>query len=216
MRRPPRVATWLLQRLACGPEGEALAGDLIEQYQRGRSAVWYHAQVAWAIVAGAAEDARQHYVLAIRAVILWYLLAWITAQVALEVYGLFGQWIWNWTVAHDWNVLRIVWFGRVRWTSPPLLLMSCVNSAMIGWVIARFHPRHVGSTLLTTAAVMIAYVLARPGWPAGLWPLLFAPMPFIPTIPYLIALIGAPLGLVCGGLLAGARNASSIVEGGPA
>src|SRR5262245_60990147 len=76
MRRPPRIATWLLQRLGSGPDREALAGDLIEQYQRGRSAAWYYAQAVWAVVAGAAYDARHHYVLAIRAVVIWYVLAW--------------------------------------------------------------------------------------------------------------------------------------------
>ena len=86
MRRPRRMATWLLQRLTSGPEREALAGDLFEHYQRGRSAAWYNAQVLWAIVAGAVYDVAQHDILAIRAVVIWYVLAWMTAELALNAY----------------------------------------------------------------------------------------------------------------------------------
>jgi hypothetical protein len=46
---PPRVATWLLRRLAAGWHSESLEGDLIEQYAQGRSQLWYWRQVAIAI-----------------------------------------------------------------------------------------------------------------------------------------------------------------------
>ena len=35
---PPILATKLLGQLVSGPHGDALAGDLIEQYRQGRSA----------------------------------------------------------------------------------------------------------------------------------------------------------------------------------
>jgi PadR family transcriptional regulator PadR len=38
VRVPPRLATWLLLSLGSGPFADALAGDLSEEYQRGRSA----------------------------------------------------------------------------------------------------------------------------------------------------------------------------------
>src|SRR5437773_2937636 len=68
--QPPRVATWLVYRLASGPKRESLIGDLIEQHHRGRSAVWYWGQVLSAILAGAARDARAHKMLTIRGVIV--------------------------------------------------------------------------------------------------------------------------------------------------
>jgi hypothetical protein len=198
MRRPPRIATWLLQRLASGPEREALAGDLIEQYQRGGSSILYNAQVLWAIVAGAVDDARQHYLLAIRAVVVWYVLAWITAELALKLYGLLGLWMWNWTVAHDWDALRVIWFGRVRWGTPPLLLMSCVNAAAIGWVIARLHRRHVAAVTLTCTTAMVVYALTAP---TRLWPIVFAPAPFLANVHYAVAVCAAPISLLMGGVL---------------
>ncbi len=45
--KPPRVATWLLERL--GPTNGPLAGDLVEEHRRGRSAAWYWRQVVVAI-----------------------------------------------------------------------------------------------------------------------------------------------------------------------
>lgn len=48
-RAPPAVATWILQHLGAGTHQEALAGDLIEQYARGRSRLWYWQQALIAI-----------------------------------------------------------------------------------------------------------------------------------------------------------------------
>jgi hypothetical protein len=47
---PPKLATWLLQRLGAGRHSESLAGDLIEQYAEGRGRLWYWRQVAVALV----------------------------------------------------------------------------------------------------------------------------------------------------------------------
>ena len=48
--RPPRLADWLLDRVASGRNGESLVGDLHEQFGRGRSNGWYWRQTATAIV----------------------------------------------------------------------------------------------------------------------------------------------------------------------
>jgi hypothetical protein len=54
--RPPILATRLLGWLGSGPHGDALAGDLIEQYGEGRSALWYWRQALLAIVVSIAKD----------------------------------------------------------------------------------------------------------------------------------------------------------------
>jgi hypothetical protein len=41
--QPPIVATWVLAHF--GNRNEALAGDLVEEYRRGRSVAWYWRQV---------------------------------------------------------------------------------------------------------------------------------------------------------------------------
>jgi len=48
--RPPRLADWLLFRLASGSKRHSLVGDLHEQYERGRSSLWYWRQAAEAII----------------------------------------------------------------------------------------------------------------------------------------------------------------------
>lgn len=45
-REPPALATWLLDRLGYAHENPALAGDLLEEFQTGRSAAWYWRQTA--------------------------------------------------------------------------------------------------------------------------------------------------------------------------
>jgi len=57
-KAPPRLATWLLHRLAVGRHCESLEGDLIERYARGRSNLWYWREVAMAIVIARSHASR--------------------------------------------------------------------------------------------------------------------------------------------------------------
>lgn len=52
-RRPPRCATWLIEHWSDRYQREALVGDLLEEYQGGRSGTWYWRQCAAAVIAGA-------------------------------------------------------------------------------------------------------------------------------------------------------------------
>lgn len=47
--KPPRLAAWILQEFGPERNQEALAGDLIEAFQQGRSRIWYWRQVLAAI-----------------------------------------------------------------------------------------------------------------------------------------------------------------------
>jgi ABC-type sugar transport system permease subunit len=48
-RVPPKLALWVLKQWGSPYHSESLAGDLIEQYQEGRSRAWYWKQVLAAI-----------------------------------------------------------------------------------------------------------------------------------------------------------------------
>ncbi len=52
----PILATKLLEQLVSGPHCDALAGDLIEQYRQGRSAVWLWRQALLAIIVSFMKD----------------------------------------------------------------------------------------------------------------------------------------------------------------
>ena len=74
MRRasPPVAATWMLEHLMLGGKNEALAGDLLEEFKRGRPVSWYWRQVVVAIALGSAKELRNHWLLVVFAV-LWTL-----------------------------------------------------------------------------------------------------------------------------------------------
>src|SRR5205823_4487536 len=56
MKKPPTVATTILMRL--GPEDECIIGDLLEEYEAGRSRWWFWHQAVSAIVSGAILQTR--------------------------------------------------------------------------------------------------------------------------------------------------------------
>jgi hypothetical protein len=48
-RKPPRFARWLVEHFASSYQREALVGDLFEEYQSGRSRLWYWRQALYAV-----------------------------------------------------------------------------------------------------------------------------------------------------------------------
>jgi peptidoglycan/LPS O-acetylase OafA/YrhL len=85
--RPPVIATWLLDRFGASPQIETIAGDLLEQYQQGRSRLWYWREVITAILMGAWSEFRQHSLLMLRAVAMGWLLIflWGRAVAPIEI-----------------------------------------------------------------------------------------------------------------------------------
>jgi hypothetical protein len=55
---PPRLATWLVDRFGSSTHGESLAGDLIEQYQKEQSRIWYWKQAIAAVLIARASFLR--------------------------------------------------------------------------------------------------------------------------------------------------------------
>jgi hypothetical protein len=82
-RTPPVIATWLLEHLATGYHAQALAGDLIEQYARGRSRLWYWREVIIAISLARARSFRSH-------TRLWITARRLVCHVAIELAVVLG------------------------------------------------------------------------------------------------------------------------------
>jgi hypothetical protein len=102
--KPPALAVWMLEHLLLGGRNEALAGDLLEEFQRRSSVAWYWRQVLGAIMASVAGELRQHWrLLSLEAVLVWvwtyYSLLFLRfAQerfwaLAFEPHGRFLYWV---------------------------------------------------------------------------------------------------------------------------
>jgi hypothetical protein len=70
-RRPPILATWLLQHLSDRYRRDELAGDLIEEYQLGRSYGWYWRQTLSALFAAGVNSVRRNLPV-LRAHMIWW------------------------------------------------------------------------------------------------------------------------------------------------
>ncbi len=55
--KPPVLATWLLKRSGIADGNAPLAGDLLEEFETGRSAAWYWRQTFMAIATGVYRNA---------------------------------------------------------------------------------------------------------------------------------------------------------------
>jgi hypothetical protein len=204
---PPRLSTWLLERLAPRHKRESLIGDLREQYHEGRSAWWYRRQVLTTIVAGIAADIRVHKLLAVRAFIVgcaaFFLL--VSSYEALR-YAL----VIDWDLApRKPELLRqaVVYYGV------PFEIIMCPGLAFTGWTIARWHREYPGAMVILSAlsrwpwAISWARGTGRllqaglwPGWGWGAyrWALLFHAT---------LLFVGYPLCILIGGLWRGWSDA---------
>jgi hypothetical protein len=199
--QPPSLATWLLERWGSGPNREALAGDLIEQYQRGRPPGWYWRQVLRAILVGAVHDIRGHTLLAGRALVMFwtasFLLNWFTHALRQSLFDGWAQAPWTS------EILRQVWV----YYGVPFVIIMCLGFVVIGWMVATLH-RDYRAAIVILCAMSQLPVVARWGWhtgrllQAGLWP--FWDYRLALLFHAAIGFIGYPICVLLGGL-SGAR-----------
>ncbi len=200
--QPPRVATWLLERLASGKKRESLVGDLIEQQRNGRSASWYWRQVLTAILAGAATDIRAHKLLAVRAVMVGFSCMW--AFSALARFSL--QILWALSsggvyVGGYWIRLDYSWIRHGRYIA---FLLASMGSAGSGWIVGRLHRENQApmvfaflASVVVAATVQLVLQVRLVGWairPFTQYPLMV-----------LLFFVAVPLSILLGGLW-GARS----------
>jgi hypothetical protein len=208
MSTAPRLATWLLVRFSSGPHGEAIAGDLIEQYAARPSRLWYWRQVLSAIVADVVSTAGANRG---RALAL-FALGWV-AYAAASIPA-------NWLIrasrpiAYQWmsaaGLDRLDAPGSALWMSllQRTLIVTIVCIA-IGWTVSRMDRRSgpaavcaLAVTVLIVEYSMMAILFSSTPMPQSISAIeLIAPAAFT---------LSRPLGVLCGGVL-GARASESAI-----
>jgi len=85
----------------------------------------------------------------------------------------------------------------------PLLIMWCLGSAQIGWIIARVHPDCRAGMLFACAMSQLPLAVQ---WGLPIWRLANAGLPFFRSFPVMfdvgVVFVGMPLSLWLGGVSA--------------
>jgi hypothetical protein len=205
---PPRLSTWLLERLAPRHRRESLMGDLREQVHGGRSRWWYRRQVLGTILAGLAADVAAHKLLAVRALAIGWSAMYLVYQFVgpliqetrMRLFSRWGSALWG-----DSEVLRQLWV----YYGLPFVLVTCLIFMAIGWTVAGLHRRHLPGIVIVFSATLLipatfqALEIRRlletelwPGWEWGSfrWALLYQAW---------LSFVAYPLCLLIGGLWTG-------------
>lgn len=141
---PPRVATWLLMTLGSGPDVDVIAGDLLEQCAH-RSRSWYWRQVGHAIVSGAIQELRGHWLLAARAVAIGAVVMGLSSALM----GSVGYWL-----------LPRMLPAPINPSSVPVWVMLLgVPASIAAWVIARLHRSSAVPFAMVFAIALMQYEL---------------------------------------------------------
>jgi hypothetical protein len=149
-RSPPRLATWLLAELGRGCRVEALSGDLLEQFEQGRSQLWYWHQVAGALVLDLLDVLRAHA--------LSFVAAILSGYAVTTVWELGCNWAFQSVYENLSNV------GRHPWSLDALLRIAgmvgtagsdCALSLLSASIVMRVHRAHQVPVLLAFISAQV-------------------------------------------------------------
>jgi len=156
--KPPILAIWMLENLTLGKCNEALAGDLLEEFRCGRSALWYWRQVLATMIIGSFREIISRRTVLIFAV-FWSMLspAWVLIVANLEKHFNFNdrvlQMEWPWNAFCDIGLLLaanliFIWVG--------ILLYLIAHS----WIAGNFKPRVLSRGIVASVPIIIAIWVA--------------------------------------------------------
>lgn len=197
---PPRIATWLLRRFSAGPHGEAIAGDLLEQYQSIRSPLWYWRQVLSAVIADMAGSVMRHKARTAGALvggwIVYFALSFPATAVVRSLRRPTLRWL---------GGISAEAYSKHGGPEPTVRLMLQIEGSLVvyvaclitGWIVAKLTRSSASVAALALSVLvfeygMIAILSTTQPWPAG------ATFP----IESLFLAAGRPLSVLVGGLLA--------------
>lgn len=158
-RPAPHAATWLLERIGRRSRLDPLIGDLVEQFQEGRTRLWYWRQALGTVVIDLARTLRSHAFSFIAAVVVGFALIWLLDAGYPYAFQPLNE-----------NLLAL---SRHPWTAQAVLrvggmeMCGLLADALImvtAWAVTRIHRSHPRAVLsVFAAAVTVRYLpgLAR-------------------------------------------------------
>jgi hypothetical protein len=145
--QPPTLATWLLKRFEAPRCADPLIGDLLEEYGRGRSKLWYWKQCLAAIVVGVYQDIRTHKLLAIRGALTGFVVLFVAGRLLFIFFAPFAgpefavlhvalecgicvatAWIVGWLQRPHQSAMMFVWFRVMLSLGVPEFLRTLMNA----------------------------------------------------------------------------------------
>lgn len=150
LKKPPTVATWLLERVVGKSARTALIGDLFEDYHEHGSTLGYWRQVLVAAGLACAHDISRHKWLAMRALLtaaLGYQLVW---------------WLYASLIGDSYFHLLWAMPGPLR--QPTVIaLRDAVPTLLVGFLVGRLHRQHAVAMVVAVAGALLLCQLPE-GW----------------------------------------------------
>jgi hypothetical protein len=175
--KPPALATWLLEHAWFSTTDGVIAGDLLEEFNRGRSAAWYWRQVLVAIVVGCASEVGHHRGLAARAILItWaanYSILMLGHEGAIELFR-------HRLVAYHPHL--------AHWA------ICFLGGLASGLMVALLHRGHRTAMLLVGAAALPGWALTAILFQTGSLQRQLPQIAGAAVVYYLVALIGFAVG----------------------
>jgi hypothetical protein len=158
---------------------EALCGDLIEEYQRGRSRAWFWRQVLVAVVASVTHEVRSKKLHTIRALFIGYVVATGLCYFTTSL------------------VARFVWGYKAYLAFLPFVFFSAAAS---GWVVRRSHGKPMVLVFAVFCIVASIVSFAAYAWLPFYDRIFYDRIP-VPVLAFFAVsdFIVGPVGVVLGG-----------------
>lgn len=200
MSAPPRLADRLLVHLLPTSRTDTLVGDLHEQYQRGRSRLWYWRQVIEALVLSLTADLRSHQLLTLRGLALgWAILLFGDLFVLRPLWRL-DHWLFmSGLVSH---------YAAFSGPVSTALLVALVGAGC-GWTVGRTHRACAVPIAFAFALSVEAYATMVLAW----WFVPHLTVVYWPGVVVRLSLttILAPLSILIGGLLSRPSRVKALI-----
>jgi hypothetical protein len=144
----------LLNRLA--PENDALAGDVVQEFRRRRSRLWYWRQVIGAIVLSSLRELRDHKLLAFRTILIGSTVLWVIGTlIATPLSGAIRAWVLpQLVVAVGFHPVVSLWAFDMS-SSPPIAAMYVLT----GWIVQQLHRPRGGIVIAFAFTLLITGVV---------------------------------------------------------